>query len=789
MAISVAFFGLGVGSLLVHLLKDKIIIEKEKLPSKILQTATAFAISVPVFLFLIGHVIPSNTSFIYIFYLVSSIPFFFAGMSMALVYIAMPKEISKLYFVDLLGAALATLILDPLLQTVGAEAALISIDLLVIGPSLIAALLLTLPSRKKTYQDSLHLMAKENKIIFCAIIVFVICAVLITFNQLNSGILAVLPGESKMLRLKLTNPSDYEILSTQWNSFSRIDVTRNTHDLGGLAWAIIDGSAATPIVKWNGSTSGLQWVKKYMDYLPYEISRTRTSLIIGSGGGEDILIALAGGSQNVTAVELNPLIVSAVKRFGGNSTGNLYDRQNVQLFVDDGRHFISSADSKYDKIVIKLVDSWAAQLAGGYALSENYLYTVEAFKQYLSHLNENNGMLVMVRWNFELPTLVPLVAESLRQHEDQKGSIHDISKQVLIVEDRPGLFFGSKSMKTPYPVLMVVKKSAFTGSEINLIKERITRSDAKVIAMPGGYIQPPYDKLLLPDNLGRNNYTNNEQKPLPIDYIQNYTQKTGNNSSFKIPTDDSPFYFAREKIPSQLRLLLETAVGVCAALTFMLIYFYRHKKIHLTKSSSPFHIAFVIFIGFGFMFLEITFIQKFLLLLGTPIMALTITLFSILLCTGIGAYLSGRLFSNNPNKALIISLPLLTAIILLYYSFIGLIINTAISLHIQQRIALTFTLLCPPALLMGFQFPSITKIALGSRSQNGEDRNTITSGNDDITLLWGVNVIASVIGTVLTTVSSIAVGFNGNLLIGLGLYLGALTSAIAARRIKFKVIA
>jgi hypothetical protein len=789
MAISVAFFGLGVGSLLVHIVKDKIIIEKGKLPTKILQTTTAFAISVPVFLFLIGHVIPSNTSFIYIFYLASAIPFFFAGMSMALVYIAMPKEISKLYFVDLLGAALATLILDPLLQTVGAEAALISMDLLVIGPSLIAALLLMLPSRKKTYQDSLRFMANENKIIFCAIIVFVICTVLITFNQWNSSILAVLPGDSKMLRLKLTNPSDYEILSTQWNSFSRVDVTRNVHDPGGLAWAIIDGSAATPIVKWNGSSSDLQWVKRYMDYLPYEISRTYTSLIIGSGGGEDILIALAGGSKNVTAVELNPLIVSAVKRFGGNSIGNLYNRQDVQLVVDDGRHFISSIDSKYDKIVIKLVDSWAAQLAGGYALSENYLYTVEAFKQYLSHLNENSGMLVMVRWNFELPTLVPLVAESLRQQEDEKGSIHDISKQVLIVEDNPGLFFGSKSMKMPYPVLMVVKKSAFTSSETNLIKEKITSSHAKIIAMPGGYIQPPYDKLLLPVNPVRNNYANNEQKPLPIDYIQNYTQ-TSNNPNFKIPTDDSPFYFAREIIPIQLKLLLETTVSVSVALAFMLIYFYRHKNIHLTRSSSPFHIAFVIFIGLGFMFLEITFIQKFLLLLGTPIMALTITLFSILLCTGTGAYLSGRLFSNNPNKALIISLPLLAAIILLYYSFIGLIIHSAISLHIQQRIALTFTLLCPPALLMGFQFPSITKMVLGSRSQNGEDRNnTITSGNDDITLLWGVNVIASVIGTVLTTVSSMAVGFSGNLLIGLGLYLGALTSAIAARRIKIKIIA
>src|SRR5690242_20317583 len=127
MAISIAFFGLGIGALSVHLTKNKII-KEEKLPSKIIQSSIAFAVSLPIFLFLIGHAIPPSISFIYLFYLASSIPFFLGGISMALVYLAMPREVTKLYFIDLAGAAGATLILDPLLQRLGAESLILFIS-------------------------------------------------------------------------------------------------------------------------------------------------------------------------------------------------------------------------------------------------------------------------------------------------------------------------------------------------------------------------------------------------------------------------------------------------------------------------------------------------------------------------------------------------------------------------------------------------------------------------------------------------------------------------------------
>ena len=773
MAISIAFFGLGIGSLLTHILKNKV--KREQLPSKILQTTMIFAVSVPIFLVVIGHVIPPNIHFIYLFYLTSSIPFFFAGISMSLIFFAMPREVSKLYFIDLVGAAAATLMLDPLMQRLGAESVLLSAALLVIGPSLIAALVLSAPSQKKNVSNAPII---ENKIKLSGIVVLAASAILLAVNT-DANILAIKPGENKGLHYQLAKPSEFEHLSTQWNSFSRIDVTRQLHpqdsdnddDNNGRSKALsaiaIDADADTPVFKWNGSSADLVWLKRFMDYLPFEIStQVNNTLVIGSGGGEDVLVALAGGSKKVTAVEINPLIISRAKQFG-NSAGNLYERKEVELFIDDGRRFISSSDSKYDRIVIKLVDSWAAQLAGGYALSENYLYTVEAFRQYLSHLDEDNGMLVMVRWNFELPRLMPLVAESLRQ-EKKVGSSEDIRKQILVVENRPGLYFESNNKQTIYPVLLIIKNNPFTDSEINLAKERIANNNARVIAMPGGYIQPPYDTLLL----DKNYYHSQQLQESDLRAIL----------ELKPPTDDSPFYFAKEQVPNQMILLLETVLGVSAVLALLLIYYSRRNRaLPITSSTSSwFHMIFVIFIGLGFMFLEITFIQKFLLLLGTPIMALTVILFSILLSSGIGAYLSGKLFHKNPYKAVVVSIPLLVGIVLAYYGLLQGIIDSSIILQLPQRIILTFALLSPAGLLMGFQFPSITRMA-SMYSNRGEH------ADENITLLWGINVIASVIATVLTAISSMVIGFNGNLLLGAGFYLGALASAIAAAKLRQKL--
>src|SRR5215475_966666 len=264
MVISLAFFGLGIGSFLVHSLKDKL--KTEQIPTKILQSTMAFAISIPIFLLVIGHVIQSNTSFIYIFYLTSSIPFFFAGISMALIYFIMPKEISKLYFIDLVGAGVATLVLDPFMQGLGAESVLLSIALLTLGSSVMSAFIFVSSTKNKKKESTKSFVIKDRVRVY-GIVIMVVSAVLLAIN-INSNVFAIQPGITKGLYYQLAKPAEFQHLSTQWNSFSRIDVTKQTHyqnetatladrdkiDNTGrsraLASVIIDADADTPVFKW-----------------------------------------------------------------------------------------------------------------------------------------------------------------------------------------------------------------------------------------------------------------------------------------------------------------------------------------------------------------------------------------------------------------------------------------------------------------------------------------------------------------------------------------------------------
>jgi Spermine/spermidine synthase domain len=813
MAISIAFFGLGIGSFVVHIQKDKLNALKKKLTvdpqftfsSRIVQYAIAYGISVPVFIFLIGYV-PSDTSYIYLFYLISSIPFFFAGAGMALVFLAMSEKISKLYFADLIGAAIATIILDPVMQSLGAGSVLLLTSVVVVGASTCSYYFVLTRGKRdlRNVEPSYYhapptaeierkegVVKPRNRLTVLSAITFSCLMIFLIVNSASSiSIFEIKPGMSKGLYYQLNHPSEFQHLSEEWNSFSRVDVTRklgkqdnnNNSSFDGssnssssaadtvnatpheLASIIIDADAATPIYRWDGSQSDIAWIQKYMDYLPYEMINANNTLVIGGGGGEDILVALSGGADNVTAVELNPLVVSAVKHFDSQS-GNIYNNNNVDLFIDDGRRFISSTTEKFDVIVLKLVDSWAAQLAGGYALSENYLYTVEAFQQYLGHLDKDNGgMLVMTRWNFELPRLMPLIVDSLVKETGE--SRESVARYVMVVEDRPGLYFGrSDDDQKYYPVLVMVKSSPFLNEEVAMVKEKAEGNHAEITMLTDNYVAVPFNKLFHNDNTVYNEY---------------FTTTVASNPT--IPTDDSPFYFAREQIPNQMVILLVTVVAISGLLSALLIYHARKTRVKLEARSS-FHILFVIFIGVGFMILEVTFIQKFLLLLGTPIMALTVILFSILLSSGIGSYISGKVFSTRPHRAVLTSIPILAGIIIIYFLYLQQVIASTISMDLQYRIALTFGLLLPAGFLMGFQFPSLIKMASLVAIQHKNKvviqyDNYRDSKNNNTTLLWGINIVASVIGTVLAAISAMIIGFNGNLLIGLGMYLGAGTCAL-----------
>lgn len=838
MAISIAFFGLGVGSLVVHTTKNRL--RREDIPIYLLKSSLGFAISIGVFLVVTSYLIPPSVNFLYLFYLISSLPFLFAGIAIGLIFYSRPRDISRLYFLDLVGSAAATLLLDPLLRGFGAEYTLVFVSLLVSVTCMVGIFVM---SRNKAYSTvfisrtskvmrylnrlaaSTHGnressnteqdLAQNNtstigrnrtqltRLLTTSLVLVIIFSLILALSSSFTDLVSIKPGEKKGLHYQLSNPSGFEHLFTEWNSFSRIDVTRQVHnttqpqsfDSSGrsraLAAIAIDADADTPVIRWNGTMQDLEWIKDYMDFLPYEIAETNSTLIIGSGGGEDVLASLAGGSRNVTAVEINPLIIEAAKRFG-SSAGNLYDRDQVKLVIDEGRRYLSGTDSRFDLIMIKLVDSWAAQLAGGYALSENYLYTVEAFKQYLEHLNKDHGILVMIRWNIELPRLIPLIYQSLLEdyEESPRGprnaSADSISREnqeilsrVIVVENKPGLYFLPSSEGLIYPVLVMIKNSAFTTEELEIVKQSVSERNAKTILLPGDHMQSEFEEILS-KSLGS------------IGSLGGGANSS--ISSLPPPTDDSPFFFARERIPFQLIMLLTTVLILSGVLFTILLYYSKLNKIDMVTvmSSNKYYLLFATCIGLGFMFFEITLIQKFLLILGTPVLALTAILFSILIATGIGSYASGKLFPARPARAILVSIPLIIVLTMAYYFLIDDVIYQGIVLPIYERIILTVIFLAPIGFLMGFQFPSIIRLATGHnrkyadviQSQIGSNKKFADSNNvsleeinetDDhnVTLIWGVNIIASVIGSVLAVISSMVVGLNNTLLVGMGFYIGA----------------
>ncbi|MDQ4067494.1 MAG: hypothetical protein M3114_07890, partial [Thermoproteota archaeon] len=255
MAISIAFFGLGVGSFMIHIQKDKFSTPKKKstidsqftFSSRIVRYAIAYGISLPIFTFLIGY-IPSDTSYIYLFYLISSVPFFFAGAAMALIFLAMSEKISKLYFADLIGAALATIILDPMMQSLGAGSFLLLISAVVVGSS--ACSYFFMLRRTATHRsgeeeeeeeetpyhnpqpradiDRKKVVVKlQNRVEVLAAITFSGLMILLIVNSASSmNIFDIKPGMSKGLYYQLNHPSEFQHLSEEWNSFSRVDVTR-----------------------------------------------------------------------------------------------------------------------------------------------------------------------------------------------------------------------------------------------------------------------------------------------------------------------------------------------------------------------------------------------------------------------------------------------------------------------------------------------------------------------------------------------------------------------------------
>ncbi len=375
LAISIALFGLGAGGLFSYVISEW----RGSFFGKLGTLAAINAIFVFVCLgFLLTRTGSMAPAELMLTYFVAAIPFFISGTVLSLAISETVERVNRVYFFDLTGAAFACLLLVPLLNWVG-------------GPNtiLVAAILFCVSSA-----IWFHLArAARGRIV--AVILGLLLVLLITYNSKYFFL------DVKFAKGKQISGEEF----VKWNSFSRIAV-KPEQPRSAKKSIVIDADAATAIARFDFAhlSPGERFELTHEGPgLPYLLRPGATTLVIGPGGGWDIARALASGSKDITGVEINPIIATTImrKKFPQYSNG-LYLRPEVKIVVEDGRSFIRRSHRRYQVLQATLVDTWASTAAGALALSENNLYTTNAFVDYLSHLTPD-GVLAFTRWGFSPP--------------------------------------------------------------------------------------------------------------------------------------------------------------------------------------------------------------------------------------------------------------------------------------------------------------------------------------------------------------------------------------------------
>src|ERR1700690_576500 len=446
LAISIALLGLGAGGVFAYLLKARL----SGVPTRRLAALLCMLNSVVVFVVLeiVLHVPVAlqvswrNFERLTTLYLAAAVPFFLTGLLFAVVFARETHRIPRLYGADLCGGALACLAVVPLLNWVG-------------GPNVILVAAAAMAAAGAIWAEARS--PRRN-----AVLLVLALAVLVGANY--SGRLIDVVYAKGMFR----DPAWVEF--ARWNALSRVEVDRQ----GQAKAIVIDADASTYIMnadvaQWHNT----EWEDDLMSAPPALANVLRPHgdfAIIGPGGGVDVLRAVANGSPSVTGIEINPIIATTIMRGRyADYSQHLYERPDVHIHVTDGRSYFRSTQEHFDVVQMTLVDTWASTAAGAFALSENNLYTVEAFREYFEHLKPD-GMIAITRWEFTQPREALRVVSQAMEALRELG-VEDSTQNFIVVSDGPLDADGRA-------VLVLAKKSAFTMEEQRAVLDHIQGTSA-----------------------------------------------------------------------------------------------------------------------------------------------------------------------------------------------------------------------------------------------------------------------------------------------------------------------
>ena len=366
---------------------------------------------------------------------IAGLPFIAAGAFLALAFRARYQQSQVLYFWDLVGAALGILYVVPALEWLGGVGALLGASVFAMAA---AAFFL-------------------SRWVWTCPIVLATGLVVYSFQQRELIDLSALAeaADKPMFRALGAERHQGEVKDTRWSAYARTDLVDRTGDTGLNLY--VDGGAGSYMFRFPGDYRRLFFVRREAAFFPYYFSPRERTLIIGPGGGADVLYALMTGWRHIEAVEINPEIAALVRSYG-EYNGHLYDLEGVELHIGDGRNYLERSRARYDLIALPLVYAEAADLVG-YALSENYLFTREAFAAYLDHLAEG-GRLALVVHNHALMLRVVATLGALWEERGHEPSA--VLDHLIVINGARG----DPARQEAYRPLLLVQQQPYTAEQL-----------------------------------------------------------------------------------------------------------------------------------------------------------------------------------------------------------------------------------------------------------------------------------------------------------------------------------
>jgi hypothetical protein len=733
-AISIAMFGLGAGGVFSYVVAAR----RGNLFGKLGALALADGLSVVAALwFVLSRPGDLGNLTLAAVYLATALPFFLAGTVVSLAIAEAIERVDRAYFFDLAGAAGGCLVLIKFLDWFQ-------------GPNTVIAAGVFYSAAAAIWFNLAGSAGRR-----AAAVLFSLLLVILMVVNFHSHVLDI--------RIAKGRPLPPEVFSA-WNSISRVGVNREGSGPDGRFNIMIDADAATAIANldWDHLTAAQRFQLTHDGPgFPYLVRPGAKTLIIGAGGGYDVARALASGSRDITAVEINPIIARTImrKEFVGENHG-LYFRPEVRLFVEDGRSFVRRSREKYQIIQATLVDTWASTAAGAFALSENNLYTTDAFYDYLTHLTDD-GVLAFTRWGFDPPReslrLVSLAMDALgRLGEDQPW------RQVMAIRVDARNLAGWGAQDT-----VLISRRPFTSGDIERARLGLAGGGVQAMYLPGDAAANPFGQLL--------------RSADPTAFWRHYPYDVS-------PVDDDrPFFFytvqprdiwnflkhanaenADYKINRAVPLLFGLMAVSLAATTLILLLPRVLPGSRLPKQKGV--IAFLWYflcLGAGYILIQVALIQKFVLLLGHPVYALTVIVFSMLVASGAGSFFSRRVVRGDDTRLVRVLISIAVLVAARAFGAAPLAAAAA-GWPLVAKMAITALSIAPPAFLMGMPFPS--------GLQRLEKRHS-----PSVRWAWSLNAAASVLGSAGAVFLAIYIGLRATLLIGGGMYLGAMAVILLTR--------